>query len=55
MSMPTLQLISHDLCPYVQRAVVTLLEKPHDRTIDLSTNPNGLSNFSPGKSTTLKG
>ena len=25
--MPTDHLISHDLCPYVQRAVITLAEK----------------------------
>jgi glutathione S-transferase len=58
MSMPTLQLISHDLCPYVQRAVVTLLEKeiPHDRTyIDLSNKPEWFIQISPlGKVPLLK-
>lgn len=47
---PTLQLISHDLCPYVQRAVVTLLEKqiPHDRVyIDLANKPDWFMQLSP--------
>ncbi|PZV13946.1 MAG: glutathione S-transferase family protein [Leptolyngbya sp.] len=39
---PTLKLISHTLCPYVQRSIITLLEKqiPHDRQyIDLANKP----------------
>jgi glutathione S-transferase len=50
MSMPKLNLISHHLCPYVQRAVITLLEKniPHDRTyIDLSHKPDWFQRISP--------
>lgn len=50
MSVPALELISHDLCPYVQRAVITLLEKaiPHSRTyIDLSNKPDWFIQVSP--------
>ena len=53
-----LQLISHHLCPYVQRAVITLLEKeiPHDRTyIDLANKPDWFLQISPlGKVPLLK-
>lgn len=47
---PKLHLISHVLCPYVQRAVITLLEKdiPHERTyIDLADKPDWFRNISP--------
>lgn len=47
---PKLHLISHVLCPYVQRAVVTLLEKeiPYDRTyIDLANKPDWFRQMSP--------
>ena len=50
MSIPSLHLISHDLCPYVQRAVITLLEKeiPYDRTyINLSNKPDWFAQISP--------
>ncbi len=49
-SIPPLELISHALCPYVQRAVITLLEKeiPHDRTnIDLANKPDWFLQISP--------
>lgn len=53
-----LELISHSLCPYVQRAVITLLEKeiPHDRTyIDLASKPDWFRQISPmGKVPLLK-
>lgn len=53
-----LQLISHDLCPYVQRAIITLLEKgiPHERTyIDLAHKPDWFLQISPlGKVPLLK-
>ncbi|NJO40943.1 MAG: glutathione S-transferase family protein [Cyanobacteria bacterium RU_5_0] len=56
--MPKLELISHHLCPYVQRAVITLLEKeiPHERTyIDLSNKPDWFREISPlGKVPLLK-
>jgi glutathione S-transferase len=49
--MPTeFELISHHLCPYVQRAVITLLEKdiPHQRTyIDLAQKPDWFQQISP--------
>lgn len=58
MSIPKLELISHHLCPYVQRAVITLLEKdiPHERTyIDLSNKPDWFRQISPlGKVPLLK-
>jgi glutathione S-transferase len=58
MSTPELELISHHLCPYVQRAVITLLEKgiPHQRTyIDLSNKPDWFREISPlGKVPVLK-
>lgn len=50
MSMLDLQLVSHHLCPYVQRAVITLLEKeiPHQRIyIDLSDKPDWFQWISP--------
>jgi glutathione S-transferase len=50
MSTPQLELISHHLCPYVQRAVITLLEKdiPHERTyIDLANKPDWFASISP--------
>jgi len=57
-SLPRLELISHHLCPYVQRAVITLLEKaiPYDRTnIDLSNKPDWFLKLSPlGKVPLLK-
>jgi len=48
--MTTPELVSHYLCPYVQRAVITLLEKniPHRRTyIDLAEKPNWFKAISP--------
>ena len=58
MSLPKLELISHYLCPYVQRAVIILLEKdiPHQRTyIDLSNKPDWFRAISPlGKAPLLK-
>jgi glutathione S-transferase len=55
---PKLELISHHLCPYVQRAVITLLEKgiPHERTyIDLANKPDWFRQISPsGKVPLLK-
>jgi glutathione S-transferase len=54
----SLELVSHYLCPYVQRAVITLLEKeiPHQRTyIDLSNKPDWFRQISPlGKVPLLK-
>jgi glutathione S-transferase len=50
MSTPQLELISHHLCPYVQRAVITLIEKdiPHERTyIDLANKPDWFRSVSP--------
>lgn len=53
-----LELISHHLCPYVQRAVITLLEKEvsHVRTfIDLANKPDWFLQISPlGKVPLLK-
>lgn len=49
-AMPSLRLISHQLCPYVQRAVITLAEKgvPHDRqVVDLSAKPDWFKAMSP--------
>lgn len=58
MPTPKLELISHHLCPYVQRAVITLLEKeiPHTRTyIDLANKPDWFRSISPlGKVPLLK-
>lgn len=45
-----IELVSHVLCPYVQRAVITLTEKdiPHDRTyIDLADKPAWFRDISP--------
>jgi glutathione S-transferase len=58
MSVSKLELISHHLCPYVQRAVITLIEKEvsHERTyIDLANKPEWFSQISPlGKVPLLK-
>ena len=48
--MPDFHLISHHLCPYVQRAVTVLTEKqiPHRRTyIDLADKPDWFVELSP--------
>lgn len=48
--MPDFHLISHHLCPYVQRAVIVLTEKNiiHQRTyIDLAAKPDWFSDISP--------
>lgn len=48
--MTRLHLISHHLCPYVQRAVIVLSEKniPHERTyIDLANKPDWFQALSP--------
>ena len=48
--MSDLHLISHHLCPYVQRAVIVLLEKDihHERTyIDLANKPDWFAGISP--------
>ncbi len=48
--MSNFHLISHHLCPYVQRAVIVLTEKgvPHDRTyIDLADKPDWFVEMSP--------
>ena len=56
--MPKLTLISHDLCPYVQRAVIALAEKgvAFDRVyIDLAAKPDWFLAISPlGKVPLLK-
>lgn len=56
--MPTYHLISHDLCPYVQRAVITLTEKrvPFERTyVDLANKPEWFRRISPlGKAPVLQ-
>ncbi|MBD2018925.1 glutathione S-transferase family protein [Leptolyngbya sp. FACHB-36] len=58
MPIPQLELVSHHLCPYVQRAVIMLLEKniPHQRTdIDLVNKPDWFRRISPlGKVPLLK-
>ena len=49
-NMPDLHLISHHLCPYVQRAVIVLTEKdiPHEQTyIDLANKPDWFVTLSP--------
>ncbi len=55
--MPTLKLISHKLCPYVQRAVIALTEKgvPFERIdIDLASKPDWFRKISPlGKTPVL--
>jgi len=48
--MTTLTLVSHNLCPYVQRAAIALLEKGvafERATIDLSVKPDWFSALSP--------
>lgn len=48
--MPILTLVSHDLCPYVQRAAIALAEKgiPFERvTIDLANRPDWFTAISP--------
>src|SRR3954462_13084855 len=54
---PTLKLVSHKLCPYVQRAVVSLTEKgvPFERIdVDLSNKPDWFKKISPlGKTPVL--
>jgi glutathione S-transferase len=48
--MPRLELISHALCPYVQRAVIALTEKgvPFTRTVvDLAAKPDWFTAISP--------
>ncbi|HZH26555.1 MAG TPA: glutathione S-transferase family protein [Azospirillaceae bacterium] len=56
--MPTLELVSHHLCPYVQRAAIVLAEKgvPFTRTyIDLANKPDWFLRISPlGKVPLLK-
>jgi glutathione S-transferase len=50
MLLPNLQLIAHELCPYVQRPIIFLEEKfiPFIRTdIDLSSKPIWFSDLSP--------
>ena len=50
MKLPNLQLISHELCPYVQRSVIVLTEKsiPFIRTdIDLTNKPEWFTDLSP--------
>ena len=50
MSLPTLKLVSFALCPYVQRARITLLEKqiPHEiEYIDLDAPPDWFFDISP--------
>ncbi len=55
----TLKLISHKLCPYVQRAVIALTEKgvPFERIdIDLANKPDWFLKISPlGKTPVLHG
>lgn len=56
--MPSLTLVSHHLCPYVQRAAIALSEKgvPFERiTIDLAAKPDWFNAISPlGKVPLLK-
>lgn len=56
--MPSLELVSHALCPYAQRAVVALTEKgaPFTRTVvDLDAKPDWFREISPlGKVPLLK-
>jgi glutathione S-transferase len=56
-AMPKLKLISHRLCPYVQRAVIALTEKgvPFERIdIDLASKPDWFLKISPlGKTPVL--
>ncbi len=57
-STPTLTLVSHNLCPYVQRAAISLAEKqvPFECiSVDLSSKPNWFRVLSPlGKVPLLK-
>ncbi|RQS06928.1 glutathione S-transferase family protein [Burkholderia sp. Bp8998] len=57
MSTPQYHLVSHVLCPYVQRAVIVLTEKgaPFERTdVDLSNKPDWFRRISPlGKTPVL--
>lgn len=49
-AIPPLKLVSHPLCPYVQRAAITLHEKqiPHEREyVDLSNKPDWFLAISP--------
>src|SRR4051794_23827847 len=56
-ALPELKLISHKLCPYVQRAVISLTEKgvPFERIdIDLANKPEWFKRISPlGKTPVL--
>jgi glutathione S-transferase len=48
--MPKLELVSHALCPYVQRAAIALAEKnvPFTRTVvDLAKKPEWFKAISP--------
>lgn len=48
--LPQLKIISHKLCPYVQRSIITLIEKqiPHEREyIDLAQKPDWFLRLSP--------
>lgn len=48
--MPSIEVVSHPLCPYVQRAVISLLEKgvPFERTyVDLAARPQWFKDISP--------
>ncbi|MGH1485233.1 MAG: glutathione S-transferase family protein [Cellvibrionaceae bacterium] len=50
MTIPTLELITFALCPYVQRSIIVLKEKgiAHTRTdIDLNSKPEGFEALSP--------
>jgi glutathione S-transferase len=50
MTLPTLKLVSFDLCPFVQRAAIALLEKgvPFERiTVDLANKPDWFTKISP--------
>lgn len=50
MTLPEFHLITHILCPYVQRSVIVLLEKgiPYQRTdIDLGNKPDWFARLSP--------
>lgn len=55
--MQTLVLVSHNLCPYVQRAAISLLEKGIDferRDVDLGNKPDWFLDISPlGKTPVL--
>lgn len=50
MTMPSMTLVSHALCPYVQRVAIVLAEKgvPHARRdVDLSSKPDWFLRWSP--------